>query len=52
MPIKCYPFTFREVVAPEISAKSLGFFDKGLTQYLMFPEERHLPKKQKAWENY
>ena len=31
------------MVCPEI-AKILGFFDKGLTEYLMFPEERYLQK--------
>ena len=29
---------------PEISAKILEFFDKSLTEYLMFPEERYLQK--------
>ena len=27
---------------PETSVKILEFFDKGLTEYLMFPEERYL----------
>ena len=34
----------RQLVGPEISAKILEFFDKGLTEYLMFPEERYLQK--------
>ena len=51
MSMKFYHFTSCQLVRPEISAKILEFFDKGLTEYLMFPEE--IPaKKQKPWGNY
>ena len=40
MPMKFYHFTSRQLVGPEISAKILEFFDNGLTEFLMFPEER------------
>ena len=39
-----YVNTSRQLAGPEISAKILEFFDKGLTEYLMFPEERYLQK--------
>ena len=39
-----YINTSRQLVGPEISAKILEFFDKSLTEYLMFPEERYLQK--------
>ena len=50
MPMKFYHFTSRQLVGPEISAKILEFFDKGLTEYLMFPEERYLQKSKKLGE--
>ena len=37
-----YHFTSRQLVGLEISAKILELFDKGLTKYLMLPEERYL----------
>ena len=45
IPIKFYNFTSCQLVGLEISAKILEFFDKGLTEYLMFPEERYLQKR-------
>ena len=48
--MKFYNFTSRQLVGPEISAKILEFFDKGLTEYLMFPEERYLQKSKKLGE--
>ena len=50
MPMKLYHFTSRQLVGPEISAKILEFFDKGLTEYLMFPEERYLQENKKLGE--
>ena len=50
MPMKFYNFTSRQLVGPEIWAKILEFFDKGLTEYLMFPEEKYLQKSKKLGE--
>ena len=46
-PVKAYHFTSRQLVGPKKSAKILEFFDKGLTEHLMFPEERYLQKSKK-----
>ena len=46
--MKAYHFTSRQLVGPKKSAKILEFFDKGLTEHLMFPEERYLQKSKKA----
>ena len=43
-------FTSGQLVDPEISAKILEFFDKGLTECLIFPEERYLQKSKKLGE--
>ena len=48
MPMKFYHFTSCQLVGPEISAKILGFFYKGLTEYLMFPEERYLQERKSS----
>ena len=48
--MKFYHFTFSHLVGTEISAKILEVFDKGLTEYLMFPEERYLQKSKKLGE--
>ena len=45
-----YQFTSRQLVGLEISAKILEFFDKGLTKYLMLPEERYLQQNKKLGE--
>ena len=50
MPMKFYHFTFSHLVGTEISAKILEVFDKGLTEYLMFSEERYLQKSKKLGE--
>ena len=50
MPMTFYHFTSRQSVGLEISAKILGFFDKGLTKYLMLPEERYLQQNKKLGE--
>ena len=50
MPMKFHRFTSRQLVGPEISAKISDFFYKGLTKYLMFPEERYLQKSKKIGE--
>ena len=61
--MKAYHFTSRQLVGPKKSAKILEFFDKGLTEHLMFPEERYLQKskklqyvsfhtKMKIWKKY
>ena len=50
MSMKFHRFTFHQLVGPEISAKILDFFYKGLTKYLMFPEERYLQKSKKIGE--
>ena len=50
MPMKLYHFTSGQLVDPEISAKILEFFDKGLTEYLIFREERYLQKSKKLGE--
>ena len=47
MPMKLYHFTSGQLVGPEISAKILEFFDKGLTEHLIFREERYLQKSKK-----
>ena len=44
MPMKLYHFTSGQLVDPEISAKILEFFDKSLTEYLIFREERYCKK--------
>ena len=50
MPMKLYHFTSGQLVDPEISAKILEFFDKRLTEYLIFREERYLQKSKKLGE--
>ena len=50
MPMKLYHFTSGQLVDPEISAKILEFLDKGLTEYLIFREERYLQKRKKLGE--
>ena len=45
--MKAYHFTSRQLVGPKKSAKILEFFDKGLTEHSMFPEERYLQKSKK-----
>ena len=45
-----YHFTSGQLVDPEISAKILEFFDKGLTEYLIFREKRYLQKSKKLGE--
>ena len=50
MSMKLYYFTSGQLVDPEISAKTLEFFDKGLTEYLIFREERYLRKRKKLGE--
>ena len=50
MPMKLYHFTSGQLVDPEISAKILEFLDKGLTEYLIFREERYLQKSKKLGE--
>ena len=45
--MKFYYFTSHQLVGPEKSAKILEFFGKGLTEYLMFPEERYLQRSKK-----
>ena len=40
MPLKFYHFTSHQLVGPEISGGRFELFDKCLTEYLMFPEER------------
>ena len=50
MPMKLYHFTSGQLVDPEISAKILEFFDKSLTEYLIFREERYLQKSKKLGE--
>ena len=50
MSMKLYYFTSGQLVDPEISAKTLEFFDKGLTEYLIFREERYLQKRKKLGE--
>ena len=50
MPMKLYHFTSGQLVDPEISAKILEFFDKSLTEYLIFREERYLRKRKKLGE--
>ena len=40
-----------QLADPEISARIFGILDKGLTEYLMFREERYLKKNQKNWGN-
>ena len=41
---------FYQLVGPEISTKILEVSDKGLTEYLMFSEERYLQKCKKLGE--
>ena len=43
-PMKLYHFTLGQLVDPEISAKIVEFFDKGLREYLIFSEEGYLQK--------
>ena len=50
MPMKLYHFTSGQLVGPEISAKILEFFDKILTEYLIFREERYVQKSKKLGE--
>ena len=50
IPMNLYHFTSGELVDPEISAKILEFFDKGLTEYLIFREKRYLQKSKKLGE--
>ena len=50
LPMKLYHFTSGQLVDPEISAKILEFFYKGLTEYLIFREERYLQKSKKLEE--
>ena len=50
MSMKLYYFTSGQLVDPEISATTLEFFDKGLTEYLIFREERYLQKRKKLGE--
>ena len=50
MSMKLYHFASGQLVDPEISAKILEFFDKGLTEYLIFREERYLQKSEKLGE--
>ena len=50
MPMKLYHFTSEKLVDPEISAKILEFFDKSLTEYLIFQEERYLQRSKKFGE--
>ena len=50
MPMKFCHFTLGQLVDPEISAKILEFLDKGLTEYLIFREERYLQKSKKLGE--
>ena len=47
IPMNLYHFTSGQLVDPEISAKILEFFDKGLTEYLIFREKRYLQKSKK-----
>ena len=45
--MKFYYFTSHQLVGPEKSATILEFFGKGLTEYLIFPEERYLQRSKK-----
>ena len=40
--MKLHHFTSGQLVDPEISAKIFGFFNKGITEYLIFREEKYL----------
>ena len=40
--MKLHHFTSGQLVDPEISAKTFGVFNKGVTEYLIFQEEKYL----------
>ena len=49
-PMKLHHFTLGQLVDPEISAKIVEFFDKGLREYLIFSEEGYLQRSKKFGE--
>ena len=49
-PMNFYHFASHQLVCPKTSAKILELFDKGLTEYVMFPVGRYLQKSKNPGE--